>query len=39
MKGSMAGADIVFSKFALADVVAFLVAEGASIGTLSRAEE
>jgi len=35
----MAGADVVFSKFALVDVVAFLVAEGTSIGMLLRVEE
>ena len=37
--GSVAGADVVFSKVAFANPVAFLIAEGASFGTLSGAEE
>jgi hypothetical protein len=37
--GSAARADVFFGEVALADAVAFLVAEGASFGTLSGAEE
>ena len=39
MNGAAAGANIVFSKVALADAVAFLITEGTSIGALSGAEE